>query len=120
YTGTPFTVSASGTDLNSPGNAQTADLVVSGKRSTPGEIGANKSWFDPLAFRQPTGIRFGTTGRNTMIGPVLWNLNGSLFRSFRLVEKVKAEFKAECFNVTNTPKFANPGSGVASMVLNAD
>ena len=120
YTGSPFTVSASGTELNAPGNAQTADLVASGKVKILGEIGANKSWFDPLAFRQPTGVRFGSTGRNTMFGPGLWNLNMSLFRTFKVTEKVKAEFKAEGFNITNTPKFTNPGSGVASMVLNAD
>ena len=120
YTGIPFTVSASGTELNAPGNAQTADLVTSGKVKILGEIGANKSWFDPLAFRQPTGVRFGSTGRNTMFGPGLWNLNMSLFRTFNVTEKVKAEFKAEGFNITNTPKFSNPGAGVASMVLNAD
>ncbi len=119
YTGTPFSVSASGTELNAPGNSQTADQVLSDVNII-GEIGANKSWFDPLAFRQPTGVRFGTTGRNTMVGPGLWNLNMSLFRTFKVTEKVKAEFKAECFNISNTPKFSNPGSGVASMVLNAD
>ena len=120
YTGTPFTVGASGTDLNSPGNSQTADLVASGQVKVIGDIGANKSWFDPLAFRQPTGVRFGNTGRNTMFGPGLWDLDMSLFRSFKVTERVKTEFKAECFNITNTPKFSNPGSNVASMVLNTD
>ena len=120
YTGSPFTVSASGTELNAPGNAQTADLVVSGKPTVLGDIGANKSWFDPLAFRQPTGVRFGTTGRNTMYGPGLWDLDASMFRTFKVTERVNLEFKAECFNVCNTPKFSNPGSRVTSMVLNAD
>ena len=120
YTGTPLTVSASGTELNAPGSSQTADQVKPGKVAILGEIGANKSWFDPLAFQQPTGIRFGSTGRNTLFGPGLWNLNLSLFRTFKLTEKVKTEFKAETFNLTNTPKFSNPAAGVASMVLNAD
>lgn len=30
------------------------------------------------------------------------------------------EFKAEGFNITNTPKFANPAANVANMRLNAD
>src|SRR5262249_13121072 len=107
-------------ELNAPGNAQTADLVASGKVDIIGEIGANKSWFNPLAFRQPTGVRFGTTGRNTMFGPGLVNMNLSLFRTFKIKERVNTEFKAECFNISNTPKFTNPGAGVASMVLNAD
>lgn len=120
YTGTPFTITASGAELNAPGNLQTADEVKSGKVKILGGIGADKPWFDPLAFRQPTGVRFGTTGRNTMIGPGLWNLDMSLFRKFKLTERVDLDFKAECFNVTNTPKFANPGANVASMVLNPD
>jgi len=120
YTGTPFTVTADGSALNAPGNVQTADLVVSGKVRVLGEIGPNKMWFDPLAFAQPTGVRFGTTGRNTMRGPGLWNLDLSLFRTFTLNERFKLEFKAEAFNATNTPKFANPGANVAAMRLNPD
>ena len=83
--------------IERPGNAQTADQVTPGKVSIPGEIGANKSWFDPLAFRQPTGVRFGNTGRNSLFGPGLWNTNLSLFRTFKVTEKVKTEFKAEIF-----------------------
>jgi hypothetical protein len=120
YTGLPFTVFADGAQLNAPGNAQTADQVKSGKVKILGEIGPNKMWFDPLAFAQPTGVRFGTTGRNTMRGPGLWNLDLSLFRTFTLNERFKLEFKAEAFNATNTPKFANPGANVAAMRLNPD
>ena len=36
YTGTPLTVSASGTELNAPGNSQTADQVKPGAVSNPG------------------------------------------------------------------------------------
>src|SRR5439155_16733174 len=104
YTGTPFTITASGADLNAPGSSQTADQVTPGKVKILGQIGANTSWFDPLAFRQPGGVRFGTTGRNTLFGPGLWNVNLSLFRTFRVTERVKTEFKAEAFNLTNTPK----------------
>ncbi|MFN0105964.1 MAG: carboxypeptidase regulatory-like domain-containing protein [Bryobacteraceae bacterium] len=120
YTGTPFTISANGTELNSPGNAQTADLLKPGKVQVKGEIGANKSWFDPLAFGQPLGVRFGSTGRNAIFGPGIFNADMSLFRTFRLTEKVRMEFKTECFNITNTPKFANPGANVSSMSLNSD
>jgi outer membrane receptor protein involved in Fe transport len=120
YSGTPFTVGASGAELNMPGTSQTADQVKPGKVKIIGEIGPNKMWFDPLAFRQPTGVRPGTTGRNTMRGPGMWNLDFSLFRTFSLNERFKMEFKAEAFNFTNTPKFANPGANVASMRLNPD
>jgi outer membrane receptor protein involved in Fe transport len=119
YTGSPFTLGANGAELNAPGNAQTADQVADDVRIL-GEIGANKMWFDPLAFRQPTGVRFGTTGRNALRGPGMWNLDLSLFRSFNITERVRTEFRAECFNLTNTPKFSNPGTNVGSMVLNPD
>jgi len=69
YTGTPFTVGAAGTELNAPGNSQTADLVKSGKVAVLGQIGANTSWFDPLAFKQPTGVRFGSTGATPCSDP---------------------------------------------------
>src|SRR6185295_3752641 len=39
YTGTPFTVSASGADLNAPGNSQTADQVTDDVKIL-GQIGA--------------------------------------------------------------------------------
>jgi len=119
YTGTPFTIGASGAELNMPGTSQTADQVKP-EVQVIGEIGPNKTWFDPLAFRQPTGVRFGTTGRNTLRGPGMWNLDLSLFRTFALGERLKMEFKAEAFNATNTPKFANPGANVAAMSLNPD
>jgi len=120
YSGTPFTVFADGGVLNAPGNTQTADLVISGKVPILKRVGPNQSWFDPQAFRQPTGVRFGTTGRNTMRGPGFWNLDFSLFRNFALTEKLKMEFKAEAFNVTNTPKFSNPAANVAALRLNPD
>jgi hypothetical protein len=120
YTGTPFTVGADGGALNAPGSSQTADQVKSGKVARIDQIGPGKSWFDPLAFAQPQGVRFGSTGRNTLRGPGMWNFDLSLFRNFRLRERVKMEFKAEAFNFTNTPKFSNPGSNVASMALNPD
>jgi hypothetical protein len=120
YSGTPFTISANATEVNSPGNSQTANQVVAGKVAVPGEIGANKSWFDPLAFRQPLGVVFGNTGRNAIFGPGTSNMDLSLFRNFKLNDRFKLEFKAECFNVSNTPKFSNPGANVSSMSLNPD
>jgi hypothetical protein len=50
YSGTPFTVTASGTSLNAPGSSQTADQVES-TVAMPQEVGSGHSWFDPNAFR---------------------------------------------------------------------
>ena len=49
-------------------------------------------------------------GRTPLIGPGSKKLDFSLFKSFQLKERYRAEFRAESFNLTNTPAFANPGS----------
>ncbi len=119
YNGTLFNVSASGTSLNAPGNTQTADQVKS-KVEKLGGIGSTVSFFDPLAFRSVTEVRFGTTGRNILRGPGVVNVNLSVFRSFPMGERYKLEFRAEAFNATNTPHFGNPGTNVSNMQLSPD
>jgi hypothetical protein len=117
--GRPFTVTASGTSLNAPGNSQTADQVKS-KVEKMGGIGTavagvpNERYFDPTAFANVTAVRFGTTGRNILRGPGLENLDLSLFRVFSITERFKLEFRAESFNFTNTPHFANPNGSVTA------
>jgi hypothetical protein len=120
YTGTPFTVTASGASVNAPGNTQTADQVKPGKVQKTGRIGPGEQFFDATAFRSVSEVRFGNTGRNTLTGPGLVNLNLSLFRTMSLTERLRMEFKAEAFNFTNTPHFNNPNANVSNMVLNAD
>jgi hypothetical protein len=120
YTGTPFTVTASGASVNAPGNTQTADLVKPGKVAKIGKIGPGEQFFDATAFRSVTEVRFGNTGRNILTGPGMVNLNLSLFRTMAVTERLKMEIKAESYNFTNTPHFNNPNTNVSNMVLNAD
>ena len=80
FSGTPFTVTANGAIVNMPGNQQTADLV--GDVTKIGEIGASGTYYDPAAWAQPQGVRFGNTGRNQFRGPGAVNLDMSLFRAF--------------------------------------
>ncbi|MBI1872693.1 MAG: hypothetical protein HYS05_02245 [Acidobacteria bacterium] len=108
FSGTPFTVTASGTVLNTPGNTQTADLV--GTVTTLGKIGSSGTYFDPAAWEQPTGIRFGNTGRNQFRGPGGWNLDFSVFRSFPMRETSRLELRIEAASVLNHPVFANPNT----------
>lgn len=119
YTGTPFTVTASGTSLNAPGNLQTADQVKPSVTKI-GAVGPGQTFFDPLAFRAITDVRFGSTGRNILTGPGMVNFDLSVFRQFAITERFKLEFKAESFNFTNTPHFLNPGANASNMALNAD
>jgi hypothetical protein len=112
FNGAPFTVTASGTELNTPGNTQTADLV--GSVTKVGDIGADGVYYDPSAWAQPTGVRFGDTRINQFRGPGGWNLDLSVFRTFPIGGKHRLEARIEATNVTDTPKFGNPTSSITS------
>jgi hypothetical protein len=112
FSGTPFTVTASGTSLNTPSNTQTADLV--GTFTPTGKIGSAGPWFETSAFAQPTGVRFGTSGRNQFYGPGAYNLDLSLYRSFPVGSDRRIQIGIEGNNITNHGVFANPQGNVTS------
>ena len=111
-TGQPFTITASGSSLNTPGETQTANQV-SQVQITHG-INVGNPWFSQASFTQPTGVVFGTSGRNIISGPGLFALNLSLFKNFKVRERASVELRCETFNLTNTPQFANPQGSLTS------
>jgi hypothetical protein len=113
YSGRPFNLTASGTSLNMPGNAQTPDQIKD-KVEILGNVGDDGTYFDTSAFARVTEVRFGNVGRNTMRGPGVVNLDLGLFRTFKLTPTVDLQFRAEAFNATNTPHFSNPNGNVNS------
>jgi len=117
--GTPFTVIAAGTSLNAPGNTQTADQVLPDVKILGG-IGRGNSYFDPNAFAAVTEVRFGNSGRNSLRGPGVFNIDASLFRDFKIAGRRTAQFRAEVFNVTNRPRFNNPGANASAPTRAAD
>jgi Carboxypeptidase regulatory-like domain/TonB dependent receptor len=106
YSGGPFTVTADGTALDAPGNTQTADIV-----GHVHKIGSLQEYYDISAFAPVNMPRFGTAGRNILRGPGVINNDLSLFRDFPITERMKLTFKAEAFNLTNTPHFGAPDGG---------
>lgn len=119
YSGQPFSVSADATSLNASGNTQRANQVKP-EVAILGNTGPGQSWFDPLAFAPITTPTFGTAGFNSIFGPGAVNLDAGLVREFQLGEKVHLQFRADAFNLTNTPHFSNPSANVSNMVLNGD
>ncbi|HEY3936171.1 MAG TPA: TonB-dependent receptor [Bryobacteraceae bacterium] len=75
-------------------------------------------FYNPAAFATPAAVtQVGQTdyaplgGGNTQVsGPPLRRLDFSLFKSFPINETMRFEFRAESFNLTNTPAFAQPGN----------
>ena len=54
-------------------------------------------------------FRYGTTGRNSVIGPGIISLDASLNRKFNLTESKYFEFRTEVFNAPNHPIWNPPG-----------
>jgi hypothetical protein len=119
YSGTPFSVTASGTSLNAPESDQRADLV-NPEVQILGGIGRNDAYFDPLAFRPVTDARFGTAPFNLLRGPGVASWDLGVFRQFQLPGSANLQVRMEAFNVTNRPRFSNPGGNVSNLRLNPD
>ena len=67
--------------------------------------------FNPAAFDGATPLtqaRQGTLGRGTLRGFGLHQVDLSIRRRFRLWEGAGIDFRADAFNLFNTPNFANP------------
>jgi hypothetical protein len=114
--GLPFTVTAPAASLNAPGTTQNANYIASGALRTSGQISLNGegSWFDTASFAVPAQNTIGNVGRNAFTGPGFFNLDFSLFRRFKIRERFTAEFRAETFNISNTPQYANPNGDINS------
>jgi hypothetical protein len=113
YSGLPFIVTASGASLNAPNNTQTADQVLPNVAKLGG-IGPGHPYYDPNAFAPVTAVRFGTSGRNTLRSPAIYNANVSLFRTFPVSDRINVQFRAESDNVSNTPHFAAPSANISA------
>jgi hypothetical protein len=71
-------------------------------------------WFDVAAFALTPQFAIGNSSRNPVRGPGLQNADLMLGKTFRITERVSLEFRAEVFNVTNTPPFNDPNGSFGS------
>ncbi len=91
-------------------NATGISPVTSG--STEDRI---NGWLNPAAFSQAPQFTFGNISRFLDVrGPGLFNVDLSLFKSFSIKERVKAQFRAEALNSTNTVYFGTPNTTLTS------
>ena len=71
-------------------------------------IGASGQWLDPAAFATPANFTLGNAPRNVGFGPRQSVVNGSLFKTFHVTERIHLQFRTEVFNVPNHPFFDRP------------
>jgi hypothetical protein len=75
-----------------------------------------QEWFNTSAFVSIplTGAlangQWGNSGRNILQGPGTKNIDFSVFKNFQLAESKTLQFRAEFFNLLNTPQFNNPSA----------
>jgi hypothetical protein len=109
YTGTPFTIGDS-TALNAPDNTQTANQV-NPVVTRIGDVGPGTRYYDPAAFASVGVINtFGSSGRNILRNPGVWNTDLNITREFAIKERAKMQFRAEFYNLPNTSHFGSMSS----------
>jgi hypothetical protein len=66
-----------------------------------------------FAYLQP-GQRAGSLGRGTFRKAPIWNWNASVARQFRLPNEWILQWRAEAYNLSNTPQFDEPQRNLSS------
>ncbi len=88
--------------------------------------GGPNGWFNPAAFTQPGQVtnvkgtpitKFGNVARRVGRGPRTTNLDASIFRNFAIRERYNLQFRAEAFNVSNTPAFFLPSAASPALTI---
>jgi hypothetical protein len=71
-------------------------------------------WFNTSCFAAQSLYTYGDLGRNVLHGPGREDLDLAIHREFIPKEGLRLQFRAESFNITNTPAFSAPGSSFGS------
>lgn len=76
-------------------------------------------YFDTSVFSQPAPFTFGNVGRTLPDArrPGIRSMDFSLFKNFHLVERMSLQFRAEAFNLTNTPQFGGSNTTLGSLAF---
>ena len=108
-TGFPFTVVNGDPEINTGTGSDRPNQVGNPWQDIPAGKFFNPAAFAPQAFGTPGDAR-----RNSLHGPHQRSVDISGFKDFNLTEKVGLQFRAEAFNVTNTPSFQVPSSDISN------
>ena len=103
-----FTTPTVGIANGRPNLAPGVSPVIQGSRSNAQRVA---KWFNTTAFATPPAYTYGSVPRayDGVRGPGLQNADASVIKDTKL-ESLDVSFRAECFNVTNTPHFSLPNT----------
>ncbi len=110
-TGLPFTVVDATAAINLPG--VTSDRPNQSASAALTNPSINK-WFNTAVFSTQTVGTAGSAHSDSVYGPRARALNASLSKEFPIQESWRFQFRAEFFNITNTPNFGQPGNGLTT------
>jgi hypothetical protein len=105
--GRPFTPTISSDRANTGVGGQRPNRTGSGALEEP----TVAMWFDKTAFVLPAQFTYGNSGGGILREDTYKTLDFSLFKQFR-VGMHRLQFRAEAFNMTNTPSFNAPNSAI--------
>lgn len=88
------------------------DLIPGGNNNPVLPHWTPNQYYDPSQFAVPALGFFGNLGRNTVIGPGLFDLDLSFLKEIRITEGKTLQFRAEFFNILNHPNFGMPSVNV--------
>ena len=71
-------------------------------------------YFNTAAFTAAPQFVIGNSSRNPVRGPGLQNTDLMIGKTFRITERINFEFRAEAFNVSNTPPLNDPNASFGS------
>jgi hypothetical protein len=119
--GVPYSPTISTDRANTSASSQRPDAIAA-----PITVGDVNCWFFVAAnaackalmpnqtdtFVLPAQYAYGNAGRNILRGDGLIQLDMSLIKTFPVTEKKSFDFRAQVFNLTNTPSFSSPSTNV--------
>lgn len=91
-----------------------------GRKLITGSVNTgNQTYFNAVVTAPPVNAsgmytRIGTLSRNKFTGPGYNKVDFSVFKNFSITDRVKAEFRAQAYNVFNHPQFNNPQTNAAN------
>jgi len=105
--GLPFTVTLNqGVNNGAP---SWPNRVCSGTLSNPGP----SLWYNPACFVAPPAYTYGNSARGVLFGPSLIDFDVSFVKNTPIHESALLQFRADAFNLFNTPSFSVSGINTA-------